>query len=98
MTALVYKPTDPRYYVGPSQAQDDGSKLLWLGAAIERFGLKDADVHLRHVVNLWKAREPHGGKPLIKSHDSPDRVPVYEVGCAFHRSMKLLVFAPESLR
>ena len=96
MTALVYKPTDPRYYVGPNQAQDDGSKSLWLGAATERFGL--TDVLPRHFENLWHGREPHGGKPIIKTNDSPDRVPVYEVVNAFHRSMKLLVFAPERLR
>jgi hypothetical protein len=96
MSALVFKPTDPRYYVGPDQGQDDGSKLLWLGAATDRFGLKD--VQERHFLNLWNFREPHGGKPIITSHDSPDSVHAYEVGCAFHRSMKLLVFVPEHLR
>ena len=41
MSALVFKPSDPRYYVGPNQGQDDGSKCLWLGASTHRFGLKD---------------------------------------------------------
>ncbi len=97
MSAIVFKPTDPRYYVGPGQGQDDGTKLLWLGAAIDRFGLK-GDVQERHFLNLWNHREPHGGKPIITSHDSPNGVHAYEVGLAFHRSMKLLVFVPEHLR
>jgi hypothetical protein len=97
MSALVSKPSDARYYVGgPNQGQDDGSKSLWLGAATDRFGL--TDVHPRHFVNLWRGLEPHGGKPILKSHNSPDRVPAYDLVNAFDHSMKLLVFAPEHLR
>src|SRR5262249_31761742 len=95
MSAIVFKPSDVRYYVG-NQGQDDGTKSLWLGAATERFGL--TDVPPRNVVTLWHGREPHGGRPIIKSHKSPDRVPAYEVVNAFDPSMKLLVFAPERLR
>jgi hypothetical protein len=93
MTALVSKPTNPLYYLESDRDRDEWSKSIWLGPVAERMGL--TDVQPRHFLNLWYGREPHGGKPLVRNHGSPTRVPAFEFVLSFHASMKLLELAPD---
>ncbi|MFO0808983.1 MAG: relaxase domain-containing protein [Gemmataceae bacterium] len=93
MTALLNKPKGPHYYIDPDRDRGEWTKSFWHGPVAERLGL--TDVLPRHFVNLWHGREPHGGKPLVKNHDSPTRVPVIEVVGTLDGTMKLPELAPD---
>ncbi len=93
MTALVSKPKDPRYYIDQDRDRGEFSQSVWVGPAAERFGL--TDFQPRHFLNLWDGREPHGGKPVAKNRNSPDRVRAYDMVVSFDGTMKLLDIGPD---